>query len=306
MSATTSEPSISLSPTIVVSLLPFEKALLDNIEGADQVIAELIEDPLNPGAIAELFEAWGPAKSVREKLSGLEEDLLEPEEPTEDALDSSPSFVPSPKRRERCYQAFLGALGTPRGLNRCRAENFDENNGMFKGILVHTLDIQQFMKAAYRAVEINTVDNRYWKVMGAMLLRFPVEMKRWISGMPLSFELFPNRDEFEIWQVTRMYFTHLTNPNAGPLLLSVFEQNQSLESSIWEEKRSDTRRRINNLMRLFDDLKLNDHGSNTSAESAYETTRNNEEVDKQNLPVDDTVVRGLFMCNLIELETEKG
>lgn len=287
-----SDPSISTSTTVIVSLLQFEKTLLDNIKEADKAIAGLIDDPRNRGAIAELFEAWGSAKSVREKLSELEEDLLEPEEPVEGGLVSDSGFLPSPRRRERCYQAFLGALGTPKSLNKCRAENFDENNVTFKEMLLHTLDIKQFIKATHHNVKINPVDNAYWKLLGAMMLRFPLEMKRWISGMPLSFELFPERDGFEIWQITRMYFTHLTNPDAGPLLLAIwaFQPNKSLERRIWEEKRSEASRTRNNLMRLFDHLKLNEHGTNASSVSVDKTTGTEDKSAKQNFTVDDTEV----------------
>src|SRR5579859_4983495 len=290
MSATGLEPSISAVTTIIVSLLPFEKTLLDHIKETDKAIAQLIDDPGNPGAIAELFEAWGSAKSVRAKLSGLGEDLLEPEEGD---LDSGLGFRPSPRRRERCYQAFLGALGNPSGLNNCRADNFDENNATFKETLLRTLDIQEFIKAADHNVDVNKADDGYWKVMGAMMLRFPVEMKRWISGMRLSFELFPNRDGFEIWQVTRMYFNtfiHLTNLRPGPELLDIwgFQSDKSLR--IWEEKQSNNRRQVKNLMRLLDVLKLNEHGSNSPSVPDEERTGAEKEIEELNFTVDDTVV----------------
>jgi hypothetical protein len=254
MSETALERSLSPSPVLLVSLLPFEKTLLENVEETDATIADFIDNSRNATAITELFEAWGPAKSVREELEGLEEDLSE----LEDVDKGTQQLVSSSMRRERCYSAFVGSLSYPNRLNKCRAKSFDENNQMFKEKLLDTLNIPQFVQAARRNVRMNSADEGYWKVIGAMMLRFPEEMKRWISGTPLSFDLLPSRYRFEIWQVTRMYLIHLTNPYAGGILLSLWtsEPHKSLESKIWEEKRSEVKKRVDNLMRLFEDSKV--------------------------------------------------
>jgi hypothetical protein len=100
-------------------------------------------------------------------------------------------------------------------------------------------------------------DSEHWKIMGAMMLRFPEEMERWTADRRLSFELLAaNEARFEIWQVARLYLNHLVGPFAGKSLLDIWSTppHVSLELKIWEEKQAEYERSQTGLSRLLQEI----------------------------------------------------
>jgi len=237
-----------------VSLLPFERILLENVAREDDSIADHVNHPDNPSAITKLFERWGWAELVRGALPGLEGDLSDAKENETSTSNPSSDFVPSLRQRKICYHAFLGSLSNPELTNKCRADNFDKENESFRDRLLLSQDIFQFLRSAPQHVRMSDSDSEHWKIMGAMMLRFPEEMERWTANRSLSFELLAEESRFEIWQVARMYLNHLVGPVAGKSLLGMWSTppHVSLELKIWEEKRAEYKKsQVGGLNRLL-------------------------------------------------------
>jgi len=244
-------------PFIYVSLLPFEKTLLENVARADDSIANRVNEPGNPSAITKLFERWGWAVSVGGAFADLEQDLSDAKEKETSTSNPSPDFVPSPRQRENCYHAFLGTLSYPQLTNKCRADNFDKENESFRESLLLSRDIFRFLRSAPQHVRMSDSDSEHWKIMGAMMLRFPDEMERWTANRRLSFELLASEARFEIWQVVRMYLNHLVGPSAGKSLLGMWgtPPHMSLQLKIWEEKQAEYKRSQAGLNRLLQEIR---------------------------------------------------
>ena len=236
-----------------MSLLPFERTLLENVARADDSIANHVNDPGNPSAITKLFERWGWAVSVRGAFPSLEQDLSDVKEKETSTSNPSADWVPSVQQRENCYRAFLGTLSNPQLTNKCRADSFDKQNESLRECLFLSEDIFQFLRSAPQHVRMSDSDSEHWKIMGAMMLRFPEEMERWTADRPLSFELIANEARFEIWQVVRLYLNHLVGPFAGKSLLDMWSTppHVSLELKIWEEKQAEYERSQAGLNRML-------------------------------------------------------
>ena len=236
-------------PKIIVSFLPFEKTLLKNIATSDESINVFLDSLENVSRIPKLFDRWATAHRVRQKLEELAEDILDADKALSLAQTSPTSSL---QLRERCFQAFLTNIGTPYELNKPYADDFERKNGEFKNTFMHTSNLSQFLQMAPMHVTMDNEDAQYWKVIAAMMLRFPEEMERWVSGMRLPFDLF-SPGPYEIWKITRLYLNHLTGPNTAKLLpqLCMMEPYRSLATRLWQEKRESYKASLDRLLKLL-------------------------------------------------------
>lgn len=260
-----------MPPLIRVCLLPFERTLIENVAKRDKSLANFINDPRNALAVTKLFERWETAVSVRGAIDDLEDGL------------SDANSVPSLQRREICYHAFLGILGLPQESNQCRADIFDKNNQPFKESLLLAQDISLFLKLARRLIRIDDTDAGHWKIIGAMILKFPEEMERWTFDIPLPFEFLQKPGgRFEIWQVVRMYVTYLVDPYAGRSLLDLWttSPHNSLGVKIWEEKQEEHERSQKGWEKLLEqvlDLEPREEGDESSLDDLIEIGEEDED-----------------------------
>lgn len=236
--------SIQRCPHFVLNFLPFERTLLENVIASDRLLGKSICTRLDEVAIAALFERWGPAERTRGALLDLADEISHAEA-EEAGFEIRGELTPSVQARERCYRAFIGILDTPSYLNEGRGKSADKHNGAFKRHFLQATDISNLLRSPSDLVAANLVeDSRYWKILDAMMTMFPDKMKLWTSGMQLTGEFLPSRNEFEVWQVARMYLTHLFQPNVGSHLLDLLQREpyQDLGERIWEEKKKENQR----------------------------------------------------------------
>lgn len=237
-------PSSIQYPRFVVTFLPFERTLLDSVLASDCLINEAILASPNEEAIAVLFHKWKPAETTRGGLLDLADEISRAEA-EEAESEVRGQLTPSVEARERCYRAFIGILDSPSYSNEGRGMSADKHNETFRTHFLQAVDISNLLKLPSELVTANFVeDRRHWEVLAAMTTRFPGEMELWTSGMQLTGESLPLRSGFEIWQVTRMYLTHLLKPDIGSLLLNLLQRRpyQDLGERLWEEKKKENQR----------------------------------------------------------------
>jgi len=231
-------------PRFVVSFLPFERTLLDNVITFDRLIDESLRTSPNDEAICVLFEKWRPAETTRGAMLDLADDISRVEA-EEAGSEAGEQLTPSVPARERCYRAFIATLNNPSYLNEGRGVSADKHNETFKTHFLQVADISNLFKLPSELVTPNLAEDlKYWKILAAMTKRFPDKMELWTNGMQLTAEILPSLYGFEIWQVTRMYLAYLSKPDVGSLLLSLLqtEPYQHLRERFWEEKRKENQR----------------------------------------------------------------
>ena len=233
--------TFSKMATFVLQLLPFERALIDAIAAADSI--DTGQQPAqNHGTVrATLFFGWQHAKKAITGLEELEEELFSADQ----ELD------PSLARRQDCYRAFLGSLGT--SMNEYRVDVARNSNGEFEQALYAAADLRNFVKSTQ--VVFSEDDRRYWDTLAAMHSKYPIELDRWVSGMPLSFDISDSlhMDGFEIYQLTRMYSLNLMRPSSGQKLLALWKRAsyRDLGQRIWSEYQAKSAQKEHCLENLF-------------------------------------------------------
>ena len=233
--------AVSKMTTFVLQLLPFERALIDAIAAADSI--DTGQQPAqNHGTVrATLFFGWQHAKKAITGLEELEEELFSADQ----ELD------PSRARRQDCYRAFLGSLGI--SMNEYRVDVARNSNGEFEQALYAAADLRNFMKSTQ--VVFSEDDRPYWDTLAAMHSKYPIELDRWVSGMPLSFDISDSlrTDGFDIFQLTRMYSLNLMRPWSGQKLLALWKSvsYRDLGQRIWSEYQVESAQKTKHLGKFF-------------------------------------------------------
>ena len=243
--------------------------MLENVIVADESIDKLTIDAEIESLVAKLFERWRWTRTVRGAFRELRDDLRDIKE--NDPTATNP-FVYSYQQIESSYSAFLGSLSNPGTTNKCRADSFDNHNQAFKHSLLFSEDVFRVLGSAQKLVQHDDTDWEHWKIMGAMMLRFPEEMERWTARKPLSFELLEEEGRFEIWQIVRMYMNHLVGPNDGLSLFDFWTRppHDVLGSKIWQERQESYQRSQIGLEKLLRELYLKEDGSSSDEQIEYE------------------------------------
>ena len=275
----------STPPPIYISLLSFEKTLLETIAVVDPPIRDFIHDLRNDGAATRFLPQWAAARSVQDAILNLRQDLFDAIKEERSAPEPRSGLVPSVQRREACYRVFLETLSeSRRHSNQGRATTFDEYNHLFRNRLMAAEDLSRYLKLAHRNVRIKDDDLQYWKIVGAMTLRFPAEMERWTTNVPLPFGFERRPGMFQIWQVVRMYINHLMDGNNGLSLFDLWSSplHSTLGQRIWEEKREEYKRSRNGLERLVRRIQEIEPGSDDDDDNWSDGSTDSSDDDQSN------------------------
>lgn len=281
---------VAIPPPVYVSLLSFEKILLEAVVSADPSIEEFIHESGDPAVLAHLFRQWQPARSVQRAFLDLEDDMTDDKKREMCKLRSPSDLVPSIVTREAAYRAFLQNLGQGHS-SEGRAKIFDERNQLFKMRLMEAADVPRFLKMASKNIRITDSDLEYWKLMQAMTLRFPSEMGRWVANVSLPFD-FAMDEGFEIWKVVRMYVNHLMGAKDGVTLFDLWTppSHDALGERIWEEKREEYKRSVKGVQNLLERIREPDHGADDREDWMDDVTGDGEGSEDDHTNLDDNEV----------------
>jgi hypothetical protein len=233
----------SIAPSFVVSLMPFERQLLAGVACADHEIRAIVEDKIKDDwrlpIFQTVFDQWGPVIATGEAINRLTKDLRRAVRPPANFKESlSPVIDPdepdvfSQELRQDAFRAFFASLETPRQTNSPRAHSSKHNNPWFHVGLLSTDNVLKFLGSI--SVGMNEDDWFHWKILLAMFLKCPDQMKRWIFDVPCVLHVFTYRHiGFEIVNVLRMYFIYLRRPQTEATLLQLCESNGDLGSKLW-------------------------------------------------------------------------
>jgi hypothetical protein len=233
----------SVSPSFVVSLMPFERQLLAEVACADHLIRAIVEhkimDDLRLTSFQTVFDQWGPVIATKEAIRILKNELWRAVRPTANiresllpVVDPDEPDVFSQELRKDAFRAFFASLETPRETNSPRAQSSKHNNPWFQVGLLSTENVLKFLESI--TVGVNEDDWFHWKILMAMFLRCPDQMTRWLFDVPGVLQVFTYRNVgFEIVNVLRMYFIHLRRPQTEATILQLCESNGDLGSKLW-------------------------------------------------------------------------
>lgn len=246
----TDVPDTSSSFPFLVSLMPFEKKLLECVVLADEQLRtqlDIIKHDsewkvrfLDKG----VFPFWAPVIKVKKELKHTLGELR-----SSTPLTANGVIVP-PHLRECANYSFFGSLHAPSDQNKCRAQLAQADNPDFVDHILHEPDLLGFLESI--VVRVNDADLRSWEIIGAMSKQHPDEMYRWLLDAPRTLHWVDYIEAgFEIRNVVRMYCIHLVRPQIGPAILELFESHDDLASKFWNKYREEQAYRLNKRRKFF-------------------------------------------------------
>src|SRR5271154_2847537 len=167
-------PATSPPFRFVVSLMPFEKKLLESVLFVDMQLGTDLDQIQHDWRVRfleeQVFPRWAPVLKIKKELKSLSLDLRK-------SL-SNPDIIPAvPSHlRERANYSFFGSLHAPSGTNKCRAQLAQSDNPDFENHVMEEPDLPRFLDSI--ALSAHDVDLRSWKIIAAMTRRLPTEMSQ--------------------------------------------------------------------------------------------------------------------------------
>jgi hypothetical protein len=254
MSALASDvPEISSFP-FFVSLMPFEKKLLECVVLADEQLRtelDLIQHDSEWKVRfldQAVFPYWAPVIKVKKQLENTARELQNSSTspPSNDVI--IPEFTSH--LRERAHCSFFASLHAPYNRNKFRAQLAQADNPDFVDNILRQPDLLRFLKSI--VVSVNDVDLRSWEIIVAMSRSDLDNMNRWLLDVPRTLQLFEYVEAgFEIQNVVRMYCIHLVRPQVGPTILELFESHNDMGSKFWDAYQAEQKYRLKKRRKFF-------------------------------------------------------
>ena len=208
----------------IVNLMPFEKRILASVVSTDVEVQNILErqeaDELRV-VIGRVFDRWQPVRAVKKGLKTLVQEL-----------SRSPAQNFSLQLRESAYRSFFKSLETPWNSNKCRSQVAEFQNSNFRHDLLYTSDVLHFLQSV--DVRIDEKEWNIWKILTAMMKRYPDDMHRWLFEVPgRLFYTEYQEAGFEVLNVVRMYLLRLVRPQSRVQLLQLCERDKNLGTRFW-------------------------------------------------------------------------
>lgn len=227
--------------------MPFETLLLTRVAVADvqlqSILASLEDSEELQKLVRTVVHRWEPVMAVKRELHYLAKDL--------EWLRKTDPDSPAPRelsllQRETLYNAFFRKLRAPWDSNRCRSQVAEAQNPWVKHSLLHSSNVLHLLQSMN--IVMNKGDWSSWKVLFAMMKRFPSELYRWLFQVPRRSHYVDYEDTgFDLLNIVRMYFLQLVRPQRGHTLLEICKTQNDLGARFWsrfqeERARLDERR----------------------------------------------------------------